>query len=151
MQNRLRRLIGPVLLVLAMHCFVLSASGQHPERVKIYGSIELPPEVLGVELPEGEIVPYASDRVATTDEAGRGCVARVHVKVGDNFIVMLPDGQLVGRLANEVDPTERPFEPMNHAAMAKELLDDPRLRGFQTHQTDHFVFVYNASPEFAKV
>ncbi|MGI9518569.1 MAG: DUF1570 domain-containing protein [Pirellulaceae bacterium] len=151
MPSWIARVTRFVLLVLVFAGPVNSVSGQDEERTRIFGAIELAPEMLGVELPEGEIVPYASEHVWTTDENGSGCVARVHVKVGNNFIVKLPDGQLVGRLASDVDPTERPFEVMNHAAMAKSLLDDPRLRGFQTHQTDHFVFVYNASPEFARV
>ncbi len=132
-------------------CAWLAAQDSQPERKKIYGSIELQPEMLGIELPDGDVVPYASENVWTDDEEGRGCVARVYVKVGDNFVVMLPDGQLVGRLADKVQPTERPFEPMNQAALSKSLLDDPRLRGFQTHETDHFVFIYNTTPEFARV
>ena len=54
---------------------------------------------------------YAGKNVATTDEEGSGCIARVFVKIGDNFIVLLPDGQLVARMADKVDPTDREFVP----------------------------------------
>ncbi len=131
----------------------ISASGlqaQTQKRYVIKDSRELMPRELGIGLPDGPVVPHTAENVATTDENGRGCVARVHVQVGDNFIVLLPDGQLVGRTADKVNPTDRPFEPASIEAVGREIVQD-RLTGFQTLVTDRFVFVYNTTPEFAKV
>ncbi len=125
------------------------SSGQVAKPL-IHGSLRLQPSDFDFNIPDGDIQPYAADHVWTLDEKGRGCVAKVHVKVGENFIVMLPDGKLVARMADKVDPTDRNFEPADPETLAKEIIND-RLRNFEYKITERFVFVYNTTEPFADV
>jgi hypothetical protein len=82
----------------------------------------------------------------TVDEDGEGVVAHVYVDVGENRIVMLPNGNLVARSKAESPLTERPFRP----ATRKEITDqlERRFPRFTRNATRHFSYVYNTSPNF---
>ena len=60
------------------------------------------PSEFGIKLPDGEPERYPFKNVLTIDERGRGCVGRVHAKVGENFLVMLPSGRIAPRLKKDV-------------------------------------------------
>jgi hypothetical protein len=138
------------LPALILAAFTSAAWSQTTERYQIKDAREILPKEFGFDLPDAPVEPYASANVTTTDEDNDVCVARVHARVGDNFIVMLPDGELVARQGHQVSPTEREFKPADGETIAARMAGD-RLRGFQTKVTDHFVFVYNTTPEFAEV
>jgi hypothetical protein len=93
------------------------------------------------------VVAGKGQRVTTTDRAGAPVVAKLHVSVGDNRIVMLPDGELVVRHEREAPTTDRPFEPISKNDLAERLRSD--FPGFKTKQTRRYLYVYNTSDEFA--
>lgn len=107
----------------------------------------LQPQEFGLDLPAGVIKP-AKGAVQTVDERGQPAIARQLVLVGENAIVMLPDGQLVARRANQVAPAERPFVGADREKLAEDLTER-QFPGFKSRVTRHYIFVYNTSDEFA--
>jgi hypothetical protein len=87
--------------------------------------------------------------VATTDANGVPVVGKLRVTVGENRIVMLPDGQLVARPVQQAEPTSQAFEPATKAALAAQLRVS-QLSGFQTKETRRYLYVYNCSEPFAE-
>ena len=85
--------------------------------------------------------------MATADDAGRAAMGRVHVRVGDGAVVLLPDGQLVARKAAQFSASERPFQPLDKEALKARLVEE--FHGFKAANTNHYVYVYNTSEEFA--
>lgn len=108
------------------------------------------PQSFGFDIPPGPVSPGAGQRVLTRDERGQPVVAKVHVNVGENRIVMLPDGQLVARSAAETSPATESFEPMPKEAIAERLADSG-FRDFETRQTGRYLYVYNCTDRFAEV
>ena len=107
------------------------------------------PKLFGFDIPAGPLKPGGA-AVATRDEDGRVVTAKVHVAVGENFIVMLPDGTLVARRAAEVQATDNPFAAEAKDALAKRLTTG-KLEGFRTSQTRRYLYVYNTTETFAVV
>ena len=105
------------------------------------------PKAFGLNLAPGK-VDYSPRRVTTANEAGKAVVGKVHVSVGDSYIVLLPNGELVARSKSDTPLTERPFRADAAKAIAKELLND-KLSGFRTRISRHYVFLYNTSEPFA--
>jgi len=104
------------------------------------------PQAFGFDLPAGEVRPGGREAVNTRDEAGEPTVGRVHVRVGEHAIVLLPDGQLVARRAGEFSPCERKFEALSKNALAARLAGE--FPGFKTHAANHFVYAFNGSEEY---
>ena len=144
-----------VLCLFSAACFLnvdLLAQQENINPYPIKGQILIDPELMQLKIPNGEILlPGEIDRVMTHDEDNRRVVAKVHVRVDDNFVVLLPDGQLVGRLRDEVQATQKEFVPATHEEIAEAIKSEHGLSGFQVEITDHFVLIYNTTPEFAKV
>ena len=138
-------LLGMVLLVPA----TLPGQTGENRRYPIKDARDIMPREMGIDLPDGPVEAWTGN-VTTVDEDGRGCVARVVCRVGEHYVVMLPDGRIVGRKNDDADPTDREFEPATGEQVGKNIVQD-RLRGFQVLTTKHFVFVYNTTPEFAEV
>ncbi|MCH2372063.1 MAG: hypothetical protein MK324_16240, partial [Pirellulales bacterium] len=63
----------------------------------------------GLNIPPGKVIASQGQTVLTMDEFGKSVVGKVHVTVGNYHIVLLPDGQLVGRSITETKETNRPF------------------------------------------
>jgi len=110
-------------------------------------SRDVDPRTYGLDLPAGPLAPGENQAVTTTDTTGEGVVGRVHVRVGDGAVVLLPDGQLVARKAGQFAPTDRKFEPLTQDAMIARLKAE--FPGFKVAQTAHYVYVYDSSEEFA--
>jgi hypothetical protein len=104
------------------------------------------PREFGLDLPAGPVSSGGKQNVTTTDDAGRPVVGRVHAYVGDAAIVLLPDGQLVGRRAGQFTPTDRKFEPVDKDKLAAELAAE--FPGFKTKSSNHYLYVYDSSDEF---
>ena len=68
------------------------------------------PRPYGIELPPGLVSPGENRAVTTLDDDGQPVVGRLHVKVGEGGVILLPDGQLIVRRAGKFDLTEhKPF------------------------------------------
>ncbi len=105
------------------------------------------PRLYGLELDPGPIRPTKGEVAATQDDAGKPAVGRIHVRVGDGAVILLPDGQLVPRKASQFTVTDRPFAPADKDALLAELTAE--FPGFKTKQTNHYLYVYDTSDEFA--
>ena len=105
------------------------------------------PRAYGLDLPAGAVEPGKRIAVSTADADGKPTVGRLHVRVGSSAVVLLPDGQLVGRRAGTFVPTDRPFEAINQDDLEKRLAAE--FPTFKTGRTKHFVAAYNTSEEFA--
>ena len=111
----------------------------------------LDPRSFGFKIgPHATIVIPADQRVLVNyrDEL---VVARVHAKVGPNYVLLMPDGRLSDRFAKDVQITDRPFEPLKTKALAKSFAAQKRFKDFRTKASTNYVFVYNTSDEFAEV
>jgi hypothetical protein len=129
------RILAAALAVLASG----AAGGQEPLS-------PVSPRDFGIDLPPGPIEPGKQQAVTTTDTDGKPVVGRIHVRVGEGAIVLLPDGQLAGRKAGEFSPSDRKFEPLEKDELAKRLAAE--FPGFKTKATNHYVYVFNSSDEF---
>ena len=76
----------------------------------------------GIDLPAGALAAGENRAVTTTDAAGEGVVGRLHARIGDGAVVLLPDGQLVARKAGQFAPTDRPFEPLDQGSARRARL-----------------------------
>ncbi|MEX2176546.1 MAG: DUF1570 domain-containing protein, partial [Pirellulaceae bacterium] len=105
------------------------------------------PKASGIDLLPGVLGPGDRQAVATTDNAGQPVIGRIHARVGEGAVVLLPDGQLVGRSSDGFLPTDRPFVPVEKDVLARRLAVE--FAGFKTKQTNHYVYVFDTSDEFA--
>ncbi len=117
------------------------------ERVEV---VRVTPKSFALDLPPGPVSLGDNQCVLTRDDVAQKVVARVHVTVGDNRIVMLPDGRLEVRSAAEASFTDQPFEPMTKEDIA-ESLRESGLNGFRTKETRRYLYVYSCSDRFAEV
>ncbi len=106
------------------------------------------PRDFGLDIPPGKLIAGQGRRVVTHDVAGESVVARIHVDVGNQRIVLLPDGQLVARPQAESLVTDRPFVPLEKPELAKRLLAN-KLTGFRSKETRRYLYLYNTSENFA--
>jgi hypothetical protein len=109
-------------------------------------SLNSDPREFGLDLPAGPVSPGARHCVTTTNVASQPVVGRVHAYVGDAAIVLLPDGQLVGRRAGEFALTDRKFEAIDKDKLAAQLATE--FPGFKTKSSNHYLYVYDSSEEF---
>ena len=105
------------------------------------------PRAYGLDLPAGSIAPGDGLTVSTADTDGKPTVGRIHVRVGSSAVVLLPDGQLVGRSAGTFVPTDRPFEAITQDDLEKRLAAE--FPTFKIGRTKHFISAYDTSEEFA--
>ncbi|MCP4464570.1 MAG: DUF1570 domain-containing protein [Planctomycetaceae bacterium] len=127
-----------------------SAISKDNQQVK--GSRLLQPSSFGFKIPVAQVRPNDLDNVKTRDEDNRTVVAKSYVKVGDNYVVLLPTGRLVDRFAKQVEATSEKFEPIEPKALAKKVIEEKlsRFSNVKTHlsKRKHYVFLYNTSEKF---
>ena len=111
---------------------------------------QIPPEKFGFDIPNGPVRQGEGRVVMVRDKRGRSVVAKVHVQVGSNFILMMPDGKLEEYAADKTKPTSRPFVPATKDELAADLVKE-EFKGFQTKQTRRYLYVYNTTESFATV
>ena len=107
------------------------------------------PADFGFDIPPGPLRRGEGRRVTTTDAAGNPVVALLHTEVGENSIVMLPDGSLHARKPGETAATERAFEPESAVALAARLMEG-EFAGFRVKKGARYLFIYNTSEPFAQ-
>ena len=119
-------------------------------RLEVSGSRLLSTESFGFDIPTAQIQPTDLINVSTIDEAGRSIIAKVHVKVGDNFVVLLPNGRLTSRLSSQIESTDKEFKPVQQKEIAKAILDNElaRFSKMKFERSKHYVYLYNTSTGF---
>ena len=126
------RIARTALSCWALSCLLLSVPSLGQEATAVP---TIDPRIFGFDLPAGPIRPGAGRVVEVRDNAGKLVVAKVHVELSDQWIVMLPDGQLEPRSKEEVHDTERPFVAITKEDLATRLKDELELDGFATKKT----------------
>lgn len=108
------------------------------------------PREFGLDIPPGRVLAGAGRCVVTDDTEGTSVVGKLHVDVGDNRLVMLPDGRLVTRSQAAAPVTDRPFAAIAKADLAQRLLTS-KLAGFKNKESRRYLYLYNTSDNFALV
>ena len=106
------------------------------------------PAAFGLAIAPGPLLPGNDRSVITHDESGKPVVGKLYAQIGATGVILLPDGQLVGRTSKERVETERKFVPATLEQLASEL-PTGSLDSFRTKKTRHYVYVYNTSEHFA--
>jgi hypothetical protein len=135
--------------LLAALCAVDGALAADP-TVPLADPLSVSPHVFGLDIPAGTVAAGEGQRVLILDQEGRAVVARVHIRVGDQMVLMLPDGQLTSRPASDCQPTERPFEVLDSGVLAQRLVE-AEFPGWSTKRTRFHVYVYQGSEAFVQV
>jgi uncharacterized protein DUF1570 len=104
------------------------------------------PREFGLDLPAGPVLPGEKQSVTTNDDDGQPVVGRIHVRVGSGAVVLLPDGELVGRREGQFSLTDRKFEPLDKDRLTSRLT--AKFPGFKIKSTYHYIYVYSSSEEF---
>jgi hypothetical protein len=102
----------------------------------------------GVDIPPGEVAAGDGAVVRTRDRYGDRVLARVHVNVGENRVVLLPDGQLVARHQREAELIDELFKKADMVQLGKQLIEH-EFPGFRVKRTVHYIYIYNTSESFA--
>lgn|SRR5487761_1585711 len=107
------------------------------------------PADFGLVLPVEPPTPGDGRSVLVQSAENELVVGKVLVEVGEQVVVILPDGRLRAVAARDATATVRNFEPVSRDAMAKRLVEKT-FAGFKTRTTQRYLYVYNASEPFCK-
>ena len=107
-----------------------------------------PPQPSGLKFSPGPVTHSSGESILVRRPDGTRAVGRLHVTVGKTKIVMMPDGQLESFDLDDTRPTTDKFKPLTMNQIEKQILDDPKLRGFKTLKSKRFLYVYNCSEIF---
>ena len=120
------------------------------ESTQVRGSRLLQPGSFGFQIPVAEVQPNDQEVVETFDDEGKKVVALSHVKVGDNYVVLLPSGQLVDRFAKDIAASDKKFEAMPQKELAKKILDEKlaRFSNIKADRSKHYIYLYNTTEGF---
>lgn len=107
------------------------------------------PHLFGLDIPAGPVRSGGDRRVSVRDAIGKQVVAKVHAALGEQFVVLMPDGTLVARAKNEVRETKDPFVADGKDFIATNLKKELELDGFAVKETKRYLYLYNTSEPFA--
>lgn len=107
------------------------------------------PADFGLSLPDAPPKPGDGRLVLVKSPDDELVVAKTLVEVGDQVVVMLPDGRLRQAPTREATPTDRKFEPVSAKELAQKLVAKT-FAGFKTRTTKNYLYVYNCSEKFCK-
>ncbi|WP_254507559.1 DUF1570 domain-containing protein [Anatilimnocola floriformis] len=110
--------------------------------------VRIAPESMGIELAAGPMTKGKGEAVTTHDKNSQPVVGRLYVAIGTGALILLPDGQIVARKKGEFAPTDRKFEPADKKVLAEQLVRE-EFPGFKTKQTNHYLYIYDTSEDFA--
>ena len=118
--------------------------------LEVAGSRLLETSSFGFSIPTDRVFPLDLQNVETTDLAGRPVVAKGYVKIGENYVVLLPSGRLVDRLASQVTATADEFVPLPQQDLAKSMLSQElgQFTNFKFERSKHYVFLFDTTAEF---
>lgn len=102
----------------------------------------------GLRLTPGMVTYSKGESVLVRDKDGNNAIGRHHVTIGKTKVVLMPDGRLQSFDINETRPTTDEFKPLSIKELETKLLSNPKLRGFKTLRSRHFLYVYNCSDLF---
>lgn len=109
---------------------------------------KLDPQFLGIDLPAGTVTKAKGEAVTTHDQTSQPVIGQLYANVGSHALVLLPDGQIAARKKGEFTLTERKFEPADKKLLGERLLRE-EFSGFKMKHTNHYLYLYNTSEEFA--
>jgi len=125
---------------------ILLVSGQFTAFCQDFARIS--PKDMGIDLPSAE-VRLGGEVVSTYDRNQEPIVGQVYCWIGENAVILAPDGQLLPRKKGEFAPSDRKFKETDFDQLAKKLTttDFPR---FKSRVTRNFIFLYNTTEDFAR-
>ncbi|PHR94814.1 MAG: hypothetical protein COA78_31495 [Blastopirellula sp.] len=142
MFQSINNLLLPLLCCLT---FIYSSQALNAQtRVKVPD-----PRAFGFDIPPALVSYNVKGNVEVRDNDGKKVVGRIHVTVGTNLIIEMPDGTLVAKNVTELKKTDARF-----TGMAKKELEQRKREefpSFKIRSSNHYVFVYNTTDEFANV
>ncbi|MBX3412683.1 MAG: DUF1570 domain-containing protein [Pirellulales bacterium] len=94
-----------------------------------------------------EVRPGGGELLYVRDENGKALVSRLHCAIGDQCLVLLPDGKL--NLVPRVDtrPSNKPFQAADAQTMMARLRTG-KFSSFKTAASEHYLYVYSCSEQF---
>lgn len=106
------------------------------------------PDELGQLLAAGAMVrPGGGERLYVRDDKGKALVSMLHCAIGDQCLVLLPNGKL--DLVPRVDtrPATKPFQAADAQAIAAQLRAG-KLSKFKTAASERYLYVYSCTEPF---
>jgi len=106
------------------------------------------PDAIGQLLATGaEVRPGGGERLYVRDENGKALVSMLHCAIGDQCLVLLPDGNL--NLVPRVDtrPANKPFLAADAPTMINRLRTG-KFSNFKTATSQHYLYVYACTEPF---
>jgi hypothetical protein len=108
---------------------------------------QITPREMGLVLSsEGPLRPGEGRRVKVTAPDGKTVVGIIHLEVGDERIVMMPDGKLRVFASRDTAPAADDFAPATPEEISQALAAE--FPKFKLKKTRNYVYVYNSSDEF---
>ncbi|SMP71511.1 Protein of unknown function [Neorhodopirellula lusitana] len=102
----------------------------------------------GPAFPLGSIKYPNGTNVLVRNEAGESVTARQHVTIGNTELVIMPSGEIRELSSEGTRPTSESFTPWSMDEVERDLLKNPKLKGFKTKRSRRFLYVYNTSELF---
>jgi len=125
-------------------------AGQINKIPQVSGSRLLAPSSFGFSIPAANVEPTDWLTVETVDNHDKKVIALIHCKVGKNYVVLLPNGRLVDRMADQVARSEKKFVAASQKEIAADVLENElsRFSKMKFERSKHFVFLHNTTPAF---
>ncbi len=146
--------LGSVILALPTQVVAQDSSAIAEDNQQVKGSRLLQPSSFGFKIPVAQVLPNDLGNVETIDDDEQPVVAKSYVKVGENYVVLLPTGQLVDRFAKQVKATNAKFEPTDPKVLARKVITENlgRFSNIKTHfnAAKPYIFIYTTSENFRK-
>lgn len=119
-----------------------------PDEVE--GAKLLTPRSYGFEFDPAPAQSFENQPVNVRTRSGETVVGLLYCRVGDNAVVMMPDGQLEGYAWSDIAFSESKFKPARKQDVGKQLQENG-FGDFAVESSRNYVFVYNTSPRFLTV
>lgn len=125
--------------LLAWNLLAVAGAAKPPSEDPSAYSLKLPTKM-------APIIPGDGARVLVRFDEQSPEVCNMLGTLPDRYLAVRPAGTLACVAQSEATLTDRPFHPITHEALAESTA--ARFKGFKTHRTKRFVYVYNTSDLF---